>query len=69
MIKLVDSFSNRLSEIIRLKNIRPIELSEKTGIDKSKISSYMSRSISGKAKWGFSVISMLRNKPCLAYGV
>lgn len=42
MNELVDNFSNRLNTAIRLRNIKPIELSEKTGIDKSKISSYMS---------------------------
>lgn len=42
MNEIVDTFSNRLSKIISIRNIKPIELSEKTGIDKSKISSYMS---------------------------
>lgn len=42
MNEMVDSFANRLNEAIRIRNIKPIELSEKTGIDKSKISSYMS---------------------------
>lgn len=39
---LVDTFANRLNTAIRIRDIKPIELSEKTGIDKSKISSYMS---------------------------
>lgn len=39
---LVDTFTNRLNTAIRIRNIKPVELSEKTGIDKSKISSYMS---------------------------
>ncbi len=42
MNELVDTFSNRLNKAILLRNIKPITLSEKTGIDKSKISSYMS---------------------------
>lgn len=42
MNELVDTFSNRLNTAMRIRNIKPIELSEKTGIDKSKISSYMS---------------------------
>lgn len=42
MNELVDSFTNRLNKAIALRGIKPIELSEKTGIDKSKISSYMS---------------------------
>lgn len=42
MNDLIDTFANRLSKILTIRNIKPIELSEKTGIDKSKISSYMS---------------------------
>ena len=42
MDKLVDTFTNRLNKAISLRGIKPIELSEMTGIDKSKISSYMS---------------------------
>ncbi len=42
MNNLIDTFSNRLKKAISIRNIKPVELSEKTGIDKSKISSYMS---------------------------
>lgn len=42
MNEIVDTFANRLNEALRIRNIKPIELAEKTGIDKSKISSYMS---------------------------
>lgn len=42
MNELVDTFLNRLNTAMRIRNIKPIELSKKTGIDKSKISSYMS---------------------------
>lgn len=42
MNKLVDTFTNRLNKAISLRNLKPVEISEKTGIDKSKISSYMS---------------------------
>jgi len=42
MSELIDTFANRLSKAISIRNIKPVELSEKTGIDKSKISSYMS---------------------------
>lgn len=42
MNNLIDNFSNRLNTAIRIRSIKPIELSELTGIDKSKISSYMS---------------------------
>lgn len=40
--ELIDNFANRLTKAVTLRNIKPIELSERTGIDKSKISSYMS---------------------------
>ena len=42
MNELVDTFANRLNKAINIRNIKPVELAEKTGIDKSKISSYMS---------------------------
>ena len=42
MSGLIDTFANRLKKAMLLRNIKPIELSEKTGISKSKISSYMS---------------------------
>ncbi|MEG1989867.1 MAG: S24 family peptidase [Clostridia bacterium] len=38
----IDNFSNRLKKAMSLRNIKPIDLSEKTKISKSKISSYMS---------------------------
>lgn len=41
MSKVIDTFSNRLNEAIRIRDIKPSELAERTGIDKSKISSYM----------------------------
>ena len=39
MNDLIDTFSNRLKKAILIRNIKPVELSEKTGINKSKISS------------------------------
>lgn len=42
MNNLIESFCSRLNKIMNYRNIKPIELSEKTNIDKSKISSYMS---------------------------
>ena len=41
MSDLIDNFTNRLNLAIKIRNIKPVELAEKTGIDKSKISSYM----------------------------
>ena len=42
MDNLVDTFANRLSYALTKRNMKAIELSEITNIDKSKISSYMS---------------------------
>lgn len=42
MNKPVDEFKNRFNYAITLRNIKPIELSEMTGISKSTISHYMS---------------------------
>lgn len=41
MNDLIDSFANRLNKALTVRNMKPVELAEKTGIDKSKISSYM----------------------------
>ena len=38
----IDTFANRLSKALLIRNIKPVDLAEKTGISKSKISSYMS---------------------------
>ena len=42
MDDLIDTFANRLSYALTIRNIKPIELAEITKINKSKISSYMS---------------------------
>lgn len=42
MSDLIDTFANRLKYAITLKDIKPIELSKKTGISKTNISCYMS---------------------------
>ena len=42
MNDLVDTFANRLSHALIIRDVKPIELAEITKIDKSKISSYMS---------------------------
>lgn len=49
MSLLVDSFSNRLKYAITIKNIKPIDLSRKTGISKTNISCYMSGKYEAKA--------------------
>jgi transcriptional regulator with XRE-family HTH domain len=38
----VDTFKNRFNQAISIRNIKPVEISEKTGIGKSTISHYMS---------------------------
>lgn len=60
MNELIDTFANRLSKIISIRNIKPIELSEKTGIDKSKISSYMSGRYKAKQD-GVHILSKVLN--------
>lgn len=42
MEKTIDDFKNRFNKAIAMKNIKPVELSEETGISKSTISHYMS---------------------------
>lgn len=42
MIEQVSSFKDRLNEALRIRNIKPVELSEKTGISESTISQYRS---------------------------
>lgn len=42
MDDLIDTFANRLTYALTIRNMKPIELAEITKIDKSKISSYMS---------------------------
>lgn len=39
---IIDTFANRLKEALRVNNMRAYELSEKTGLDKSLISNYLS---------------------------
>ncbi len=41
MDDLIDTFANRLSYALTVRNMKPIELAEITQINKSKISSYM----------------------------
>ncbi len=41
MDNLIDTFANRLAEALRVRNMKPIELAEKSKVDKAKISSYI----------------------------
>ncbi len=45
---LVDTFANRLKKIMNINNIKAIELSEKTGINKSQISHWLSGTYKAK---------------------
>lgn len=69
MNELVDTFSNRLNKAILLRNIKPIALSEKTGIDKSKISSYMSGRYKAKQDGVYLLAQCSQCKRSLAYGI
>lgn len=42
MNELIDKFSNRLKKALNIRDIKPIDLSRKTGISKTNISCYMS---------------------------
>lgn len=42
MSNIVETFAHRLAHAIRIKDIKPVELSKKTGISKANISCYMS---------------------------
>lgn len=45
---LVDTFANRLNKIMSIRNIKPIELSNKTGIAKSQISHWLAGTYKAK---------------------
>lgn len=60
MSEIIDTFANRLTKAVSYRNIKPIELSEKTGIDKSKISSYMSGRYKAKQD-GIHLLSKILN--------
>lgn len=45
---LVDTFANRLRKIMNLKNVKSVELSDKTGISKSQISHWLSGTYKAK---------------------
>ena len=60
MDDLVDTFANRLSYALTIRNMKPIELAEATRIDKSKISSYMSGRYKAKTD-GLKIIADVLN--------
>ena len=42
MINIVEDFKNRFNKALSIRNMRPVELKEKTGISESAISQYRS---------------------------
>ncbi len=65
----IDTFANRLSKAIIIRNIKPVELAEKTGISKSKISSYMSGRFKAKQDGVFLLSQALNVDPRLVNGL
>lgn len=57
MIIIKDTFANRLQKAINLSGLKPIEVANKTGLDKSLISCYLS----GKYKAGNDNLEKLAN--------
>lgn len=55
----MDSFSNRLKEAMKLRNMKPTELSEKANIPKSAISQYLSGQYEAKQKSIFKLAKAL----------
>ena len=65
----IDTFANRLSKAILIRNIKPVDLAEKTGISKSKISSYMSGRFKAKQDGVFLLSKALDVDPRLVNGL
>lgn len=65
----IDTFANRLSKALLIRNIKPIDLAEKTGISKSKISSYMSGRYKAKQDGVYLLSKALDVDPRLANGI
>lgn len=49
MSEIVENFANRLSKILNIRNMKPVELHEKAGISESLISKYLSNSAVARA--------------------
>jgi len=60
MNELIDTFANRLARAISIRGIKASELSDLTGISKSKISSYMSGRFKAKQD-GINILSKVLN--------
>ena len=68
MDDLVDTFANRLSYALLVRNMKPIELAEATKIDKSKISSYMSGRYKAKTDGLKTIADVLNVSPVWLMG-
>lgn len=49
-MKTIDTFQNRLEKALRIRNIKPVELHEKTGISESLLSKYLSGNATARQK-------------------
>lgn len=65
----IDTFANRLKKALAMRNMKPIELAEKTGISKSKISSYMAGRYKAKQDGVYLLSKALDVDPRLANGI
>lgn len=68
MSDLIDTFANRLRYAIMIKDIKPIELSKKTGISKTNISCYMSGKYEAKQDGVKSLADALNVNPVWLMG-
>jgi len=68
MNELVETFAQRLSKALIIRNMKPVELAEKTGINKSKISSYMSGRYKAKQDGIFILSEVLQVSPTWLMG-
>lgn len=68
MSDLIDTFANRLRYAIMVKDIKPIELSKKTGISKTNISCYMSGKYEAKQDGVKSLADALNVNPVWLMG-
>lgn len=56
---IIDTFANRLKQAMHLRNIKQVELSTKTNIDKSLISNYLSGNYSAKQENLYKIAKVL----------
>lgn len=65
----IDTFANRLTKALMIRNIKPVDLAEKTGISKSKISSYMTGRYKAKQDGVYLLSKALDVDPRLVNGI